>query len=373
MTDLFEAEPTSTTSLDMRRLQRRKRRATRRKWTLVATAVGLVVLALGGSIAYNFFQSLGGGEVAIEDFEGTGQGTVQVIIESGDTGAQIAQTLYDAGVVASTEAFIQAYNDNPDSASIQAGYYFMQREMSAASAVLQLLDPDYREIRTITVVEGKTLDTYYQKIADLTDYTKEEVAEAAEDTEALGLPEEADGNLEGWLFPSTYSFNPGVTPTDVLSTMVSTTIAVLERNGVSEENWEDTLIVASLVEREARQDKDRAKIAGVIYNRLDLDMMLQLDSTVKYISPSEGVFTSDDERAIDSPYNTYLYTGLPPGPIAGPGEASIQAAIDPANHDYLYFVTVNLTTGKTKYAETYEEHLVNVQQLQEWYAKNSDD
>ncbi|WP_062202216.1 endolytic transglycosylase MltG [Demequina salsinemoris] len=372
MTDLFEAEPTSTTSLDMRRLQRRKRRATRRKFTLVATAIGLVVLALGGSVAYNFFASLSSGSAAVEDYEGTGQGTVQVVISSGDTGAQIAQTLYDAGVVASTAAFIQAYNDNPDSASIQAGYYFMHREMSASAAVLQLLDPDYRDLRTITVVEGKTLDTYYQKIADLTDYTKEEVEEAAQDTEALGLPEEADGNLEGWLFPSTYSFNPGVTPTDVLAKMVSTTVDVLERNGVAEENWEEILTVASLVEREARLDKDRPLIAGVIYNRLAIDMPLQLDSTIHYFAPSDSVFTDEDDRAVDNPYNTYLYAGLPPGPIAGPGEASIQAAVSPAENDYLYFVTVNLTTGKTKYAETYEEHLQNVAQLQQWYAKNSD-
>ena len=370
MTDLFEAETVSTTSLDLRRLQRQKRRATRRKWTLVATAVALVVLALGASVAYGFLNSFQPEETTVADFEGSGQGTVQVVIEAGDTGTDIANTLYDAGVVASTQAFIQAWQSNPDSAGITPGYYFMQREMKAEYALQQLLDPNYRDVRRITVREGVRLEYYYQKIADLTEYTYDEVEAAAADTEALGLPAEAGGNLEGWLFPSTYEFNPGVTPQDVLSKMVATTVSKLQSVGVPQDQWQRVLTVASLVEAEAKLDEDRPMIAGVIYNRLDADMALQFDSTVKYLSPSEGVFTSDEERAIDSPYNTYLYTGLPPGPIMGPGEASIRAAWLPAEHDYMYFVTTNLVTGETAYAETYSEHLKNVEILQQWYAEN---
>ncbi|WNM25767.1 endolytic transglycosylase MltG [Demequina capsici] len=370
MTDLFEAETASTTSLDMRRLQRRQRRATRRKWTLVASAVALVVLALGSSVAYSFVKSLSPSESAVADYTGAGSGSIQVVVEAGDTGADIAQTLYDAGVIASTEAFIVAWNQNPDSSSISAGYYFMQREMQASLALDQLLNPDYRDVRTLTVIEGKTLDTYYQKIADLTEYSLDDVKAAAADSAAIGLPAEANGNLEGWLFPSTYTFNPGVTPTDVLSKMVSTTVEVLDRNGVAPEDYERILTVASLVEREAGTDEDRPMIAGVIYNRLAIDMPLQLDSTVHYFAPSDSVFTSDADRAIDNPYNTYLYTGLPPGPIAAPGEASIQAAVNPTQHDYLYFVTVNLTTKETRYAVTYADHLKNVQLLQDWYAAN---
>ncbi|MDN4472785.1 endolytic transglycosylase MltG [Demequina zhanjiangensis] len=373
MTDLFEPETTSTTSLDMRRLQRRKRRATRRKWTLVAVAVGLIIVALGASVARSFLLEFVPEENTIADYEGTGQGTVQVVVESGDTGADIAQTLYDAGVIASTEAFIQATYQNPEASSITPGYYFMQREMSAENALLQLLDPNYRELRTITIPEGKTVETYYQKIADLTDFSYEEVEAAAQDTESIGLPEEAGGNIEGWLFPSTYEFNPGVTPTDVLSAMVAQTVRVLEKNNIAEEDWEETMIVASLIEREARLDEDRPLISSVIYNRLEIDMMLQFDSTVKYFSRTEGVFTDDDERATENPYNTYLYTGLPPGPIAAPGEASIQAAAAPADTDYLFFVTVNLTTGETKYATTYADHQVNVRELQDWYAQNTND
>jgi len=109
MTDLFEAEATTTTSLDMRRLQRQQRRATRRRWTLVVSSIAVVLLAIGGSIAYNFVKSFEteSSNVAA-DYDGAGQGVVQVVIEQGDTGSDIAQTLYEAGVIASPESFMPA-------------------------------------------------------------------------------------------------------------------------------------------------------------------------------------------------------------------------------------------------------------------------
>lgn len=377
MTDLFsfsadtEAEATTTTSLDLRRLQRQKRRAARRRTTLIVTAVALVLLGVGASVAYNFMGSFEGETSNVAaDFEGPGQGTVQVVIEQGASGSEIAQVLYDAGVVASTEAFITEANKNADSGSIKPGYYFMHKEMKAEYALLALLDPANRDVRTITIPEGKTLAYYYQSIANLTGVSKEEVEAAAQDTAALGLPAEANGNLEGWLFPAKYEFDPGVTPTEVMQKMIQQTVKILDGNGVAPEDRLRILTVASLVEREAKLAADRPLIASVIYNRLAIDMKLELDSTVKYLSPSEGVFTSDEERAVDSPYNTYANLGLPPGPIAGPGESSIQAAINPAETDYLFFVTVNLESGETKYATEYADHLANVEELRAWVRDN---
>ncbi len=373
MTDLFEADvATTTTSLDLRRLQRQKRRATRRKWALVMVSVGLVLFAFGGSIAYNFLQDTFSSDVAAgaDDYEGLGQGQVQVIVEPGDTGAQIAETLYADGVVASVEAFTAEYTANPDSQNIMPGYYIMQREMKAQYALTLLLDPNNRELRKITIPEGKTLAYYYQKIADLTGASIDDVQAAATDTEAIGLPAEAGGNLEGWLFPATYEFNPGTTPTAVMQEMIKQTVSVLNSNGVAPADYERILTIASLVEKEAKLPEDRPLIAGVIYNRLNADWKLEFDSTVKYVAPSEGVFTSDEDRNTDSPYNTYKYPGLPPGPIAAPGAASIEAAVAPAQHDYFYFVTVNLTTGETAYATTFQEHQANVQRLQQWVRDN---
>jgi UPF0755 protein len=371
MTDLFEAETTTTTSLDLRRVQRLQRRARRRKWALVLITFGLVILALGGSYAYNFvtttFES---DSTEVLDYDGLGQGIVQVVIEPGDTGADIAATLHTAGVVASEQAYVNASNANSDSSGIKPGFYFMAREMKAEYALLALLDPNNRDLRKITVPEGKSLDFYYDKIASLTGYTVEEVTTAAEDTDALGLPAEANGNLEGWLFPSTYNFNPGVTPSDVLREMISTTIKTLDGLGVAPADRLRILTIASLIEMEAGLDVDRPLISGVIYNRLDREMKLELDATVKYIAPSEGAFVSADDKLVDSPYNTYMYTGLPPGPISGSGVASIEAAIAPASHNYVFYVTVNLETRETLYAETYDQHLQNTQLLRQWIDAN---
>jgi UPF0755 protein len=371
MTDLFEAEATTTTTLDMRRLQRMQRRATRRKWTLVFSAVGLVLLAVGASTALNFVKdTFASEEDVVADYEGVGQGTVTVVVASGDNGADIAKTLYDAGVIASERAFILAAQENSAAANIEPGHYFMAREMKAEFALLFLLDDARRDVRKITIPEGKTLEFYLQKIADLTEYSLDDVKAAAADTAAIGLPAEAGGNLEGWLYPSTYQFNPGVTPTDVLSAMVAQTTSVLNKYNVAPEDRLRILTIASLIEREARLDDDRPMIAGVIANRLARGMRLELDATIKYFQPSDGPFVSASDKLIDNPYNTYMYAGLPPGPIAGSGEKSIAAAVAPAVHNYVFYVTVDLSTGETRYAETYAEHLKNVELLQAWYAAN---
>ncbi len=135
----------------------------------------------------------------------------------------------------------------------------------------------------------------------------------------------------------------------------------------------DVLIVASLVQAEASRAQDMPKVASVIYNRLDAGMPLQLDSTLHYAVDSRGeVATSDDLRDLDSPYNTYQLTGLPPTPIDSPGDDAINAALHPADTGYLYFVTVNLRTGKTLFAETLAEHNQNVQKLHQ-YCETSDE
>jgi len=367
MTDLFEAEAATTTTLDLRRLQRNKRRATRRKWTLVLSAVAIVIFSLGASTAWNFVKTFESEKTVIADYEGTGQGTLQVIVSPGDTGGDIATKLYEQGVVASRQAFLQEWNSNPDSQSIVPGYYVMQKEMKAIYALQALLDPGNRELRSVTVPEGSSLKVFTQKIATVTGATEAEVLKAMKDTEALGLPAEAKGNLEGWLFPATYKFNPGVTPTEVLMQMISTTITKLDELGVPEKDRQEILTVASIVEREALLDEDRPKIASVIYNRLKKDMRLEMDSTVKYVAPeSEGVYVTKEEMAIDSPYNTYKNAGLPPGPIASPGASSIEAALHPAETNYLFFVTVNPQTGKTKYAKDFPTHQKYVKELNKW-------
>ncbi|MCJ7826849.1 MAG: endolytic transglycosylase MltG, partial [Demequinaceae bacterium] len=285
MTDLFEIEaPTTTTSLELRRLQRDARRHQRHIRVLIATAVGLVVFTLGASVAWNFIQAFKPAEGEIADYTGLGQGTVQIIINDGDDGATIAKTLFDNGVIKSEDAFIlETYNNPGGALKIQPGYYLLPREMKAEYALGLLIDPgDLKISKTITVIEGKTVVWILDKVASITGYTIEEVQAVAADTEALGLPPEADGNLEGWLFPDTYKFNPGIHPADALATMIQTTVTVLQRNDIPREDWQESLIIASLIEREAGSDADRSLVSSVIQNRLDRGMPLEFCSTIRY-------------------------------------------------------------------------------------------
>ena len=372
MTDLFEAGTETTTSLDLRRMQREVRRRDRRARTLIATSIAMVIFAVAASASWEVIQSFKSTAVEIPDYEGAGQGQVRVIVNAGDGGDDIAATLYAAGVVASTDAFILETYANPEAArSISPGYYFLQREMKAEYALLALLDSENRDEVRLTIVEGKPASYVYERIAALTGIPLEVVQAAAEDTAALDLPEEANGNIEGWLFPATYAFNPDVDATDVLAEMVGTTIKVLDSYGVEPKDRNRILTVASIVERESRLEVDRPLVASVIYNRLGRDMPLEMDSTITYLTGEYGtVWTTAEARAIDSPYNTYKYVGLPPGPIAGAGEATIKAAISPADTPYIFFVPINLITGETRYATTYADHLKNVEILNKWYAEN---
>ena len=127
--------------------------------------------------------------------------------------------------------------------------------------------------------------------------------------------------------------------------------------------------IASLVEGEARTEADRSKVARVIENRLTAKMSLGMDSTVNYIFKKRGVPTQQMLES-DNPYNTRRFTGLPPGPISNPGESALEAAAKPVPGNWLYFVTVNLSTGETKFAATYEEHQRYVEQFQQWCSAN---
>jgi UPF0755 protein len=149
----------------------------------------------------------------------------------------------------------------------------------------------------------------------------------------------------------------------------------LDAAGVAPEDRHRVLTIASLVQREAGTAEDFGKVARVVYNRLDEGMMLQFDSTSHYgyqvahgEEPTGSVFTTDKERADDNPYNTYAKTGLPAGPIAAPGDDAIEAALNPTDGDWLYFVAVNLETGESVFSSNLDEHNRAVAQLDAWCA-----
>jgi UPF0755 protein len=204
-----------------------------------------------------------------------------------------------------------------------------------------------------------------------TEISKADLQAVLDDPSELDLPAVANGNPEGYLFPATYDVPPGTTALQLLKQMAAKTVSVATDLDIGTRakalgyTGEQILTIASILEYEANNDEDYAKVARVLYNRLDRGMPLQLDSTVSYVSGRKGdVFTTPEERDAESAYNTYQNAGLPPGPIGSPGEKTIEAALNPADGSWLYFVAVNLETGKTVFSDTFAEHNRAVAQLQ---------
>lgn len=241
----------------------------------------------------------------------------------------------------------------------------------AASGPTASPEPFVETVR-FTIPEYFTAADIYERGYELLGIPVEEFEAAAAQPELIGLPPEANGSVEGWLGAFTYQIPDNATAADVLSEMIAATLMRLDERGVAPEDRLEVLTKASLIEKEVSRDEDRPKVARVIENRLAADMPLQFDSTVHYVVGATSVYTSDEDRAVDSPYNTYLYKGLPPGPICSPGLPSIDAALYPADGPWLYFTAINLDTGETRFATTPEEHATNVELLRAWERENGD-
>ncbi len=315
-----------------------------------------------------------------EDYSGDGhKPAVTIKVAKGDTATDIGNTLYDAGVVKSVEAFTDAASADERSLTIQVGSYELLSEMSSRSALQVLVNPDSLiKNPTVTIPEGLRAEEILASIAKQTDFSAKQLQKAYDDTEALDLPAYANGNPEGYLFPSTYDLEEDTTAAGLLHEMVAKfndVAASLELEDKAEQLGQspgDIVTIASLVQAESGT-ADMQQVASVVYNRLDIDMALQFDSTLHYALGLRGtVTTTEEQRQTDSPYNTYVVTGLPPTPINAPGEEALKAALEPADTDYLYFVTVNLATGKTKFASTLAEHNRNVDEYQEYCATSDE-
>lgn len=343
----------------------------------VAMVLAAAVVLAAIFFAFGSLRSLMPGDSGPKDFDGPGSGTVEVEISSGMGGSQIGETLVEAGVVKSTSSFTEVATSQPEKAgSIQPGTYAMLKEMKASDAFDRLLDPANRVAKGITIPEGLWRSEIYTKLSKGTGTPVSEYKQA-EKSAKLKLPSQAGGDLEGWLFPMTYEFEKGTSAVAQLNTMIEQTTDHLKEAKVAESDWERTLTVASIVEGESGA-ADRGKVARVIENRLE-DVngptvgMLNMDSTVHYVFQGRGkAGTTDDMRASDSPYNTYKFAGLPPGPINNPGADAIAAAGNPDPGDWLFFVTVNPDTGETKFASTQREHDNNAREFQQWCADNQD-
>jgi UPF0755 protein len=316
------------------------------------------------------------------DFPGPGRGKVTFEVKSGDTVGAIGRNLKDKGVVQSVDAFIEASGGE---SNIQVGFYQLKKEMRAADAFDILSNPANIIKNTITIIEGQQVAEVVAKLADATDYPVKAFEKALANPDEIGLPDYANGNPEGYLFPSTYDFGPNDKPLDMITKMVARwrqaaddadLEAKAEEMGYSPN---EIMTVASLIEAEGRGDY-RAMISRVIYNRLEIDPnpsagFLQIDASVNYALGRSGstVITDEDKASVaDSPYNLYTHKGLPPTPIEAPGDDAIEAALNPEDGPWFFYVTVNLATGETKFTDDYDEFLQFKAEYTEYCETQSD-
>ncbi|HEX6150189.1 endolytic transglycosylase MltG [Nocardioides sp.] len=383
MSEYDEVAPATAEELPPEGGRRRKERSRIPGCIAVLVALGLIV---GG---FYFAVTKGVDFVRDQfadpaDYPGPGKGKVVFQVESGDSVAEMGRGLKSAGVVASVQAFLNAANAEPRSSSIQVGFYQFKREMAAADALEVLIDPENILRETVTVPEGLRVVDIVEVLAKETDFTKKQFQKVLDNPDQLGLPDYAEGNPEGYLFPSTYDIGPDATPKSILVAMVDRWERAAKDANLEAAAAElgytphELMTVASLVEAEASRKQDRGKVARVIYNRIENPGTagtvgkLQIDATINFaLGRDLGFAITPEDRNYDSPYNTYVAVGLPPGPIEAPGDAAIAAAAHPTEGDWYYYVTVNLRTGETKFAETYEEFLTYDAEFDE-YCTTSD-
>ncbi len=316
------------------------------------------------------------------DYPGPGRGKVIFQVESGDSVGQIGRNLKEAGVVQSVDAFIEAANGE---SGIQVGYYELKKEMRAADAFAILNNPANIIKNTVTIPEGFQVQQIVARLAKATGFPAKAFRKALQNSDKLGLPDYANGNPEGYLFPSTYDFGPNDKPADMLKKMVDRWRQAADDAGLEEgaealgHTPAEVMTIASLIEAEGRGDY-RAMISRVIYNRLDIEPnpsagFLQIDASVNYAlgrSGSTVITDADKESVADSPYNLYTHKGLPPTPIEAPGDAAIQAALNPEEGPWFFYVTVNLATGETKFTDDYDEFLQFKAEYTEYCETQSD-
>jgi UPF0755 protein len=285
-----------------------------------------------------------------------------VEIAQGATGSQVADLLQAKHVIRSSLGF-KILARVKHSGDFRAGRYRMTTNMTASQALTALEQPVALTQVKVTIPEGFDIAQTAARVSQQLSIPAPAFAKAANSgryTRAPYLP--AGKTAEGFLFPNTYQFYPDATADDVINVQLNQfatqarSLHMVDKAKALHLTPYQVVIVASMIEEEARYQKDRVRVAEVIYNRLRQDMLLQVDATTAYAVGKLGQkLTTADYRSM-SPYNTYTHAGLPPGPISNPGRLSLQAALNPAQGDFLYYVVID-KAGHEAFTDSYEEFL----------------
>jgi UPF0755 protein len=337
-----------------------------KKLLLALLAIVGVLAAVGALVANQLLQGLH------EPFKGYQSTEVFVEIPQGAGTAEIRRRLLEAGVVADESTLRVALWWSGRSRSLQAGEYRFDQPLSPL-AVVEKIASGAVYTQRLTFPEGLTV-AEMAKVFEARGYGPARAfIKAASDTSLVKDLDPKAPDLEGYLFPETYSLPRRADASRVVSMMVGrfrssyddSLRARAESQGLT---TRQVVTLASLIEKETAKPEERPLVAAVYRNRMKQGMGMQADPTVVYALTKAGKYDGNIRREdlnFDSPYNTYRYPGLPPGPIAAPGRASLEAALAPADVPYLYFVSRN--DGSHVFATTLKEHNANVYQYQVLY------
>ena len=346
-------------------VERQKEASTVRKIVLVFF---IVIILLFAGAAYGTYQYVMG---TLEPVDETDNELIDVTIPIGSSTTGIGSILEENGLINNSTMF-RVYVRYKNEEGFQAGDYQLSRSMEIDEIIAELKEGTvYQDYElSFTVPEGRWLEQVVSIVSQKTNLTAEELAELLVDEDYIQelieqypmleeeiLDEDIRYALEGYLFPARYDFlEEEIEAKQLVESMLNRSASALEQHGAqaSDLSYHEIMTIASIVEGEARDNEERARISGVIHNRLRSDQALQMDPTVAYAHGEHFSRTLYEHLDIDSPYNTYRNRGLPPGPINNPGEQSIKAAINPETHRYLFFY--HAPNGEVYFSELYEEH-----------------
>lgn len=333
---------------------------------------GVIVVAGASYLGRSVGDALGPQEASNSPVDVEPGLAVTVEIEPGSTGQDIGAILAAQGVVRSAVEFEVAVRNVGAAQSLQAGVYELTTGMDPADVVAELVAGPASTVYRVTVIEGLRVREILNRLAEDTPHSFSDYEEALTSgnvtTSLRQMPNSPRlRDWEGLLFPDTYEFSQDAGPEQILQRMASTMEQRVD--SVDWSAWQDLgytkyegIILASLIETEVRVDEERAMVSSVIHNRLAEEMTLDIDATVLYALRTRDPAEFNNE--VDSPYNTYINSGLPPTPIAVARNASLEAAAAPADTDLLFYVLSD-EQGNHAFAETLEEHNENVAQARE--------
>lgn len=333
---------------------------------------GVILVAGASYLGRSVGDALGSQEASDDPADVEPGQPVTIEIPEGSTGQDISAILAAQGIVRSALEFEVAVRNVDAAQRLQAGTYELTTLMDPAEVVAELVTGPGASAYRVTIIEGLRINEVLQRLDESTPHEFEDFESPLTDgsvtTSLRDMPDEPQlQDWEGILFPDTYEFSESAEPESILQRMASTMEQRVDSIDWSE--WEDLgytpyegVILASLIETEVRVGEERPVVSSVIHNRLDEGMALEIDATVLYALGTRDV--SEFNNEVESPHNTYLNPGLPPTPIAVPGNSSLEAAAAPADTPYFYYVLSD-EDGNHAFAETLEEHNANVAQARE--------